>query len=79
MSAVTGAGVFPDEGKIGELVEQMRLRYAHAQQLKQLPSQQQTPATSQQVATDSIGMLILPLKSIVHNDGRLTCSPLSFR
>ena len=51
MAVVTGAGVFPDEGRIGELVEQMRLRCAHAQQLKQLPSQQQTPATSQQVAS----------------------------
>ena len=51
MSAVTGASVFPDEGRIGELVEQVRLRYAHAQQLKQLPSQQQTPATSQQVGS----------------------------
>lgn len=51
MSAVTGASVFPDEGRIGELVEQVRLRYAHAQQLKQLPNQQQTPATSQQVGS----------------------------
>jgi len=46
------ATAFPDESRVRELVEQMKLRYAHAQQLKQLPNQQQTPATNQQVATE---------------------------
>lgn len=46
------ATAFPDESRVRELVEQMKLRYAHAQQLKQLPNQQQTPATNQQVAIE---------------------------
>lgn len=71
MAVVSGAGAFPDEGRIGELVEQMRLRCAHAQQLKQLPSQQQTPATSQQVMCfHAIGMWLVNVGPSIEAHGR---------
>ena len=43
------SAAFPDEGRIRELAEQIRVRCAHAQQLK-LPGQPATAAGSLQIA-----------------------------